>query len=165
MSRALPLAAFALLSACARDDAAYPSLAPRPVERLGFEEPEPRAPEPVRPDPKLDVELAAATARLDKATSDFAEAARGAQAAAARARGARAGDERWIDAQTALAALDVLRVETSDVLTDLEHLTIDRAVTLAQAYPGLETARARARTELDRQDATIRRIGASLAPA
>ncbi|PAX08497.1 hypothetical protein [Sphingomonas lenta] len=165
MLRALPFAVLALLPACARDDAAYPSLAPRPVERLGFEEPEPPASQPVEPDPQLDVEIAAATARLDKAQADFDAAARGADAAARRARGAAAGDERWIDAQTALAGLDVLRVETSDVLTDLEQLAIDRAVALAPAYPALETARTRARTELGEQDATIRRIGAALAPA
>lgn len=159
------LLAAVLLAGCARDDAVYPSLAPRSVERLGFEEPERPAPPPVAPDPKLDVEIAAATARLNKASADFSRAARQAQAAAGRARGATAGSEAWIDAQTALGALDAVRAETSEALTDLEQLAIARATALAPEYPALEAAQTRAQGELERQDATIGRLGSTLAPA
>lgn len=166
MSRALALPLLAsALAACARDDTAYPSLAPRPIEQVSFEEPPAPPPRPVLPDPALDVEVAAATARLDKAATDFTRSAAQATTAAARARGAAAGTESWIDAQTALAALDVSRAEVSEVLTDLDQAAIARAVTLAPAYPSLEAARARARDELDRERAAINRIEASIAPA
>lgn len=166
MIRILPaLLLPAALLGCARDEGTYPSLSPRPIEKLGFEEPGAPPPAPVAPDPGLDLEIAAATARLDKAAGDFAAAARRAQAAAGRARGVPPGGEAWIEAQTALAELDALRAETSEVLGDLERLSVDRAAALAPDYPALEAARSRAREAIDAQGATISRIGAGLAPA
>lgn len=153
------------LGGCARDDTVYPSLAPRPVERLGFEEPEAPPPAPVAADPELDLEIAAVAARLVKAARDFSRAAVQAQTVARSARGASAGSEAWITAQTALAELDGLRAETSEVATDIDQLAIARAATLAPDYPALETAREQARDELERQEAIIARIGAELAPA
>ena len=165
MNRLPALLIFAALPACTREEGSYPSLSPRPVEKLGFEEPMATPPSPVRVDPALDLEVAAGSARLEKAASDFARAADRAQAAATRARGAATGTEAWIEAQTALAELDGLRAETSEVLSDLERLAIDRAATLAPDYPALQEALERARTELQREDATIRRLGSALAPA
>lgn len=167
MNRALPaLLPLALaVGGCAGEDTVYPSLAPRPVEKLGFEEPEAPPPAPVMADPKLDLEIAAVLARLDKAARDFSRAAGRAETAARGARGAAAGSEAWITAQTALAELDGLRAETSEAATDIDQLAIARAATLAPDYPALEAARERARGELERQAATIARIGAGLAPA
>ena len=147
------------------DDGPYPSLAPRAAELKGFEEPDAPPPAPVVADPRLDAEVAGLSARLAKAAGAFATAARAATAAGARARGAAAGSEPWIAAQLALAELDVLRTETSETVTDLDQLAIARATTLAPDYPALETARAEARAEADREAATIARIGAGLAPA
>lgn len=153
------------LAACARDDTAYPSLSPRAVERLGLDEPASPAPGPVAADASLDLEVAAASARLDKAAGEFARALARAQAAARPARGAPAGSEPWITAQTALAELDALRAGTSEIVADLERLAIDRAAALAPDYPALERERTRAKAELDGEAAEIQRIGAGLAPA
>lgn len=163
--RLFPLLSLAALAACARDQAGYPSLNPRAVERLGFEEPAARVPAPVVADPALDLEVAAAGARLDKATAEFARARTRAEAAARPARGAAAGSEPWIAAQTVLAELDGLRAEASEIVSDLERLAVDRAATLAPDYPALERERARAEAELDGEAAAIARIGAGLAPA
>lgn len=162
--RLLPCLLALTLAACARDETVYPSLAPRTLEELGFEEPAPTPTAAAAVDPKLDLEIAAATARLDKAVRDFAAAAGRAEAAARAARGAAVGADSWIAAQTALAELDGLRAETSEVLADLERLAADRAATLAPDYPGLERERERARGELDGQAAAIGRLGAGLAP-
>ena len=150
---------------CARDDGPYPSLAPRAIERLGFDEPDAPPPAPVVADPALDIEVAAAGARIDKAAGDFTRALGGVEAAARASRGAAAGSEAWIAAQTALAELDGLRAEVSEVLSDLDALAVRRAAAPAPDYPALEEARARARTELERQEAAIARVGAGLAPA
>ena len=165
MIRPLLISTPLLLAGCARDDGPYPSLMPRAVEARGFEEPAPAPPPAVAADPRLDVELAAAGARLGKAEADFNQAAAEARVLAGRARGAAAGSEPWISAQTALAALDALRAETSEVLGDLERLAIDRATALLSAYPALEEARARADAAVDAQAAEIARLAGNLAPA
>ncbi|WP_375428110.1 hypothetical protein [uncultured Sphingomonas sp.] len=161
-----PLASLLLALACggcARDAGPYPWLAPRAIEKLGFDEPDAPAPAPVVADPALDVEVAAADARLGKAAGDFARALVGVERAARAARGAAAGSEAWLTAQTALAELDGLRAEVSEVLSDLDDLAVKRATTLAPDYPALETMRGRARTELERQETAIARIGSGLA--
>lgn len=152
-----------LSGGCARDDGAYPSLALRAIEKLGFDEPDAPPPVPVVADPELDVDVAAAGARLDKAEADFTGALGGVEAAARAARGAAAGSEAWITAQTALAELDGTRAEVSEVLSNLDDLAIARAATLAPAYPALEAARVRVRAELARQQGAIARIGSGLA--
>jgi hypothetical protein len=160
-----PLLLILACSGCARDDGPYPSLAPRAIEKLGFDEPDAPPPAPVAADPALDVEVAAADARLNKAARDFTDALVRVEAAARAARGAAVGSERWIAAQVALAELDASRAEMSEVLSNLDELAVKRAATLAPDYPALEAARARVRTELDRQATAITRIGSSLAPA
>lgn len=163
--RALLILFLIMLGGCARNEGVYPSLGQRPIERLGFDEPDIPSPGPVAADVALDVEVAAATSRLDKVTADFARAAGASEPLARRARRAAAGSEEWLDAQTALAGLDVLRTDTSEVVADLERLVIARAATLAPDYPALEEARTRARTELERQEGVIARLGSELAPA
>jgi hypothetical protein len=165
MTRALAFGFALLAGGCAADTGTYPSLAPRLVERLGFEEPDPAAPQAAAPDTALDQAVARASEALNSARSDFDAAAATAERAAARARGAAAGSEPWIEAQTALAQLDIVRAATSAAVSDLEQLAIERATTLAPPYPALVEAQARAQAALREQDATIRRLTASLAPA
>lgn len=150
---------------CGRVEGTYPSLAIRPIERLGFEEPAARPVAVAMADPALDARLREVGAGLDEAAAAFASAAGRAQAAAARARGATAGSESWLDAQVGLGELDTLRAATSEEATDVEQLVLARATELQPDYPALTALQDRATGEVARQDATIRRIAAALAPA
>lgn len=165
MTRTLAALALLALAGCAGDDVASPSLAPRPVEKLGFEEPEAPPPAPVASDLALDRRIAELGTALDKAGADFSRAAVEAERLAARARGQAAGSEPWIAAQAALASLDALKADTSERATDVEQLTIARAAELKPDYPALTALQQRAQQELEREAEVIRRIGSSLAPA
>jgi hypothetical protein len=81
------------------------------------------------------------------------------------AQGQAVGSDRWLDAQTALAELDVFRATTSAALTDLEDATMSRAAEGKPPYPSLEAARATAQAELDRQAAKIGTLQASMPAA
>ena len=155
----------ALLGGCADRTSGFPSLAPRPIEKLGFAEPEAPAPTPVAADPALDAALAAIAVRLEAVASGFGTDAGKAQASARRAKGRSVGSEAWLDAQAALAGLDDWRAQTSAIVTDLDQLASDRAATLAPDYPALAPLRTRAQAEADRQADTIGKIQASLPAA
>ncbi|WP_051272950.1 hypothetical protein [Sphingomonas phyllosphaerae] len=158
MFRALaPLAPLALLAACASDPTVYPSLAPRPVEKLGFAEPATPPPAPTVQDPALEQELAAITVKGNTAARDFDKAAARAETLARAARGAKVGSDAWIAAQTAIADLDALRSSYGDTVGALDDLAAQRAAALQPAYPALEqalvNARATAQTQTERIDA------------
>jgi len=160
---ALPLAALLLTAACAAQNTAYPSLAPRAVEQQGFAEPEAPAPGPVAADPALDARIAAATATLATATARFETAADRSAALGRAARGQAAGSEAWIEAQTALADLDALRADSLDTLTAFERMGSERAQALLPAYPALDRAAAAAEATLAAQSARIAAIQDALA--
>jgi hypothetical protein len=165
MKTAVALALAALsLEGCTRDTTAYPSLAPRAVEKLGFAEPEVAIVE-AKPDPALDARIVALGQSLDGASKGFAADAARAQAAATRARGKPVGSDAWLDAQTALAQLDDWRAQTSSLLTDADQIASARAAELAPAYPALAALRARIATEAQQQSATIDRLQAALPAA
>ena len=163
----LPFAAALLLGSagCAGSDGVYPSLSPRAVEKRGFDEPATSAAAPVAVDPALDRQIAELDARLRTVAEGFAKAATETDRKANAARGQAAGSGRWLDAQTALAALDDWRAQASALSTDVEQLGIARAATLAPAYPALGELADRAEVEAGRQATTIARIQALLAPA
>lgn len=153
-----------VLAGCAADEGAYPSLAPRGVEKQGFGEPE----TPVAvlaPDAALDARLAPLDARLDAVARGFASDAASAQRAAIAAGGKPAGSDAWLTAQTALASLDDWRAQTSALATDIEQIGIERGAVLAPDYPALTALGARADAETVRQGETIARLQAMLAPA
>ncbi|MBY9061859.1 hypothetical protein K7957_02805 [Sphingomonas yunnanensis] len=160
----LPLTVAALLSlaGCGADMSGYPSLAPRPVEKLGFEEPATPPPAPVAADPALDARLAAIATARATAARDFDAAAVRATARATAARGAAAGSERWLDAQSAIAELDSLRSTHADSLNQLEELAAARAQALQPDYPALEQALDAARDTAARQTSRIDTLAASL---
>ena len=112
---------------------------------------------------KLRTQIADLTAQLDKAQTDFSAAAQGAEAKVAVARGLPEGSEPWIDANVALAGLDVLRGQASDALEALEQLAIERGRGGQPPYPGLDAAIARARALADDQARRIRTLESSLA--
>ena len=156
------LLAPALLTGCARDDAADPSLAPRAAETEGFQEPAVAAPAPVTADPALDARLHEIGGKLDAVVRGYdADAARAERAAGVA--GARTvGGEAWLNAQTALAALDDWRAQASGLATDLETLAGERIGTGGQPYPALENLRARATAEAEREGAGIAALSAKL---
>ena len=165
MTRLLPAAALPLvLAACAGGGMAYPSLQLRAVEKRGF--PEPVAPLTVAAaDPALDAQLAEFGRRLDAIAKGFAEAAGAAERRATAAKGRPAGSDAWLEAQTALAALDDWRAQVSALATDIEQIEIARGAALAPPYPALTTLGERADAEAARQGAAIARLQATLAPA
>ncbi len=157
----LLLAPVILVSGCARDDRAYPSLAPRPVETLGFAEPETNQPD-VRPDPALDAKIADQRQALARIAKGFADAAVIADGAARRAKGKAVGTDAWLDAQSGLAQLDDWRAQTSSLVTDFDQLIAERAAALLPVYPPLATMRSDAVEEAKSQGESIDRIEAML---
>lgn len=163
MMRLLVPAALALLAACSTaGDGPYPSLAPRPQEKLGFAEPEAPPPAPAAPDPALDANLARIEADRTAAARDFDQALAAARRTVAAARGAKAGSDAWLDAQTALGTLDSPRGRHVDAVGALEALEAARAQELKPAYPPLERALAAARAAAARQDAETTALAATL---
>lgn len=151
-----------LVAGCAADRAGYPSLSPRAAERIGFDEPAMAAPAPVTADPALDARLVQFAGQLDAVAKGYdADAARAGRAAAAS--GARTtGSDAWLNAQTALAALDDWRAQASGLATDLEVLAGERAGSVGTPYPALDALRERAAAEADRQAAGIAALSAKL---
>lgn len=143
-----------LLAGCVTQDVSAPSLLPRPIETRSDAEPE--RPVPVASaDPALDAEIAGLIARRDKASAEFAAADR--TAAARLDAGARAavGSDAWLDAQTALAALDTPRADLLAVLTELEQFASARAEAGQPPYPSLDTAQIDTGAELARISALM----------
>ncbi|KQM93489.1 hypothetical protein ASE70_13825 [Sphingomonas sp. Leaf22] len=158
----IPLVLFAaLLSACAAPRGEYPSLLPRPIEKISLAEPS--RPVPVAtPDAGLDRRIATLTGSVDSATSAFDAAVSRARPLVRAAAGTAQGSERWLGAQVALAELDVARTAIDTPLADLERLAIDRAAAGSPPYPALDTALAKATEAAKAQRATIATLGASL---
>ena len=156
------LLAIPVLAGCARDDAAYPSLAARAAEERGFAEPAVVAPPPATADPALDAKLAGASGRLDVIVKGFAaDLARAEQASGAAGAG-KVGSEGWVAAQTALAALDDGRAQTGAIVTELDGLARERIASTGAPYPALDALRARADADATRQAEAIARVGAKL---
>ncbi|MBX9883304.1 MAG: hypothetical protein K2X73_15230 [Sphingomonas sp.] len=151
MVRALLL--LLLLAGCAgRRD--YPSLLPRTIETRNDAEPV-RPAAIAQPDSALDAKIAEARAALERSAKSFTPYAERATGLVARAKEAPAGSEAWLDAQAALADLDILRAESSARTSDLELLTIERAAAVAPPYPALDAAYAEAKAQLEAQEARI----------
>lgn len=137
-ARLLPLAAAVLLSACAASGD-YPSLAPRPVERVeGTGTPAPGDAEAVPVLPPASADL---TTRLDglvaaarKANADF-EAKRGAAERAIAGAGPVTSDT-WTAAEVALSDLQAERSGAVTALAELDQLYVDaRAANPEQVSP------------------------------
>lgn len=159
------LFAAAMLAGCAREDAAYPSLAVRAAERQGFAEPAVAPPAPLVADPALDARLAELAGRLNAIVKGYdADAAR-ARAAVGSSGARKVGSEGWIAAQGALAALDDWRAQAGGLASELDALARERAETIGAAYPALDALRQRADAESTREAAEIEAIGSALPTA
>ena len=151
-----------VLAGCAAEGP-FPSLQPRPVEKLSMDE-------PVREVPVVaaDLGLAARTAEL------LAEARRGQRefeavlpAARARVRAAgAAASESWIEAQQAVSRLEAARALTVTALAQLDELAIERAArpTNAGQFQALLAAQEAAEELAQSQQAEIARLQAALRP-
>lgn len=156
MNARAALACLTLIAAsgCAADDTHYPSLLPRAIEKRSDAEPV-EMPAVATPDAALDAKLNAAKGSLASTASDFAAGAERARTLAKAAKNAGVGSEPWLDAQTALAALDGFRAQSLSTLTELDQLAIDRAAKLLPAYPALDTQRAAAQAQVDSETKAI----------
>ena len=157
LRRLLPLLPL-LATACARDTTVYPSLAPRAVEKRGWDEPPAPVAMPSRADPALAARIDEQKEALSSAATAFETGASRVAALASAARGDAVGGERWIAAQTALADLDGLRARTLDSQGVLGQLARDRAVAGQPDDPALDAANAAADAQLDRQTQRIARL-------
>jgi hypothetical protein len=119
----LALLAGALLGGCVTEGP-FPSLAPRPDERLAIEEPV-REPPVVADDPALPVRIAALLGEArqgDRAfDADYGAAARSAE------RAGPTGSDSWIAAQQALSRVEAARGRTTDAAAELHQLALARA--------------------------------------
>ncbi|CAN5342172.1 hypothetical protein BH09PSE4_BH09PSE4_08570 [soil metagenome] len=147
----LPLVA---LSACADAGRGYPSLLPRPIEKLGMDEPVREAPAVVA-DPVLDAKIAALAKSLADTATAWAGASKASAARVTAARGQPVGSEAWIEAQTALADLDQYRAQTLGAVSELEDAAIARAGDGQQPYPALEALHDAAEAQLDAETKEI----------
>lgn len=154
VSRLTPVAAFALLAACASPEGEYPSLAIRDIERVGGTmEVEPAPPPPAPP--------AAALASLDDLAAAAREAHRQFLAAEPEARrmtnsaaSSGRGSEAWARAQVAIADLEAQRSETMIALADLDRIYVD-AATSAQATESIAAVRSEVNGIVDQQNDVI----------
>lgn len=121
----------------------FPSLAPRAVEKLSFEEPIKVDP-PVAPDPALRARanalLAEARAGDGAFEAAYADAVR-------RARGAGpAGSDSWVQAQEAISRVEAARLRTTTALADLDRFISENSddPVNEEIWQGIEQARAAA---------------------
>lgn len=142
------------LIACATESIPAPSLLPRAIETRSDAEPSRPLPAATQ-DAALDTQIAQLEARRKKASDEFADADRTATARLAAGARASVGSDAWLDAQTALAALDAPRAELLSVLTELEQMASARVAAGQPPYPALDAARIDADAELDRVTAII----------
>ena len=149
------------LAGCTEAPGAYPSLALRPIESRSNAEPETVTPA-AAPDPALDKKVAAIREKLAVSASAFDASAATAEAAARKPAAQAVGSNEWVNAESALADLDSLRVDTLGAVSDLDQLSGLRGVAGDPPYPALEDARTAAQAQLDAQQKRIAAIKAFL---
>lgn len=151
----------ALLSACGAPAGDYPSLLPRPIEKISLAEPV--RPVPVAtPDATLDAKIVTLTREAAAAKAAFDAAAARIGKTVDAASGSAEGSERWLGAQVALAELDVARTAIDEPLAELERLAIDRATAGQPPYPTLDVALAKANADATAQRTTIATLNGRL---
>jgi hypothetical protein len=119
-------ASVTLLGGCA-GQGHFPSLLPRPIEKLGTGDAAPEAPPaPAIPqDPALGRQLSQLLDRARAGQQAFEKDYGAAEAAVARAGGS--GSETWVAAQVLVSRLEGARADTTAALADLDALVLTRA--------------------------------------
>ena len=128
-----------LLGGCATGGE-FPSLAPRPVEQLSFEEPIKVDP-PVAADPALSGRAGAILAEARAGDREF-EQAYARALPLVRAAGP-AGSDAWIQAQEAISRVEAARIGTTSALSELDLLIADQSddPTNERVWADLQSAR------------------------
>jgi hypothetical protein len=128
-----------LLGGCATGGE-FPSLAPRPVEQLSFEEPIKVDP-PVAADPALSGRAGAILAEARAGDGEF-EQAYARALPLVRAAGP-AGSDAWIQAQEAISRVEAARIGTTSALSELDLLIADQSddPTNERVWADLQSAR------------------------
>ena len=121
-ARLLPL--LALFAASCANQGAFPSLLPRPVEQLSFEEPIKVDP-PVAPDPALRSRAASLLADARAGDGAFEQAYAGALPQVRGAGGA--GSDSWVQAQEAISRVEAARNGTTTALAELDLLVSEQS--------------------------------------
>ncbi len=151
------LASAAMLTAGCVSEGPFPSLAPRPDERLAIEEPVREAPQ-IPDDSALRVRintlLAEARAGDEAFERDYEAAARAAARAGAE------GSDSWIDAEQAYSRAEASRLRATDAAAELHQLALTHASqpTSASDLEALEAAIAQADAIIAAQQARMNRI-------
>lgn len=123
LPRALACTLILLAAGCATGGE-FPSLAPRPVEQLSFEEPV-RVDPPVAPDAALRARAGALVAQAREGDRAF-EGAHAAALPRIRAPGA-TGSDSWIQAQEAISRVEAARGATTGTLTEFDAWLVELA--------------------------------------
>lgn len=121
----LPLLALAALGGCAGAAGPFPSLAPRPIEKLLGEPGVPPVVAPVPDDPQVAARVSTFIAQAQAGDRDFHTALPAAEEAVRHA-GA-AGSDRWIQAQQAISRAEAGETPTTRALAELDRYATDRA--------------------------------------
>ncbi|HEX9963605.1 MAG TPA: hypothetical protein VGB04_01320 [Allosphingosinicella sp.] len=141
----------------------YPSLAPRPAEKLYAEDADERKPTPQPDDPALAAEIDRLLAEAKAGGAQFDSALSTAQRRAGSA--GPAGSDSWIEAQQALSRLESARARTTAAFADLDRLSIERSNAGTLGDGDLERMR-RAAAEIqalaDSQADRLQKLGESL---
>ncbi len=155
------LAASVLLAGCAASTSDAPSLLPRPIENVSFDEPE-AVPVTAAPDPALDAAIRKARQTLATTDAAFDIAATKAGNLIEAAAGAGVGSDPWLDAQVALAALDNHRATSLGTLSHLDGLAIERGATGKPPYTALDALRAEAQAQVAAESRRIAALSSRL---
>lgn len=120
------IAVLASLAGCAGTRDGFPSLAPRPIERVAIEEPVVPQDQsaPVIADPAEDAGIAAQLAAAEAAQGQFSTEAAAARRAVGAAAGQPVGSEAWVAAQQALSRLDQRRSAVMAALANLDAMMV-----------------------------------------
>ena len=149
------------LAACSRPDTRFPSLLPRAIEWR--DDAIAVRPAPVAAaDPALDAQVARLRSAAERAGDAFDRSLAGADRRIRAGAGMAEGSERWLEAQVALAELDVARTGIDEPLATLEQLALDRGVAGLPPYPALDAALAAVQARAAGQRGRIAELAGTL---
>lgn len=164
MTRVLtPALLLTLLVAGCATEGDFPSLAPRPVEQLSFEE-------PIKVDPPVAVDPAL-RGRANGLLAQAREGDRAFEAAYAQAlplvRGAgAAGSDSWLQAQEAISRVESARIAATTALADLDRLVAESSDDPVNdaLWAEIEQARGQSQAVIEDQSRRLDAMKASVSP-